>query len=153
MTTREFAPLLEHSIEIDAPPAHVWALISDVGRMAEWSPQVESVRVKADVPALGVRFTNKNSHGELEWVTHGEIVRFEPGRELAFRIDENWVIWSFRLDPTATGTRLTQRRETPEGISDFSLDLTDAYMGGQEAFTASLHDGMQQTLAAIRDAV
>jgi uncharacterized protein YndB with AHSA1/START domain len=147
------APLLEHAIEIDTPPARVWALVSDPTRMAEWSPQVDSVRLKADAPALGVRFTNRNSHRELQWTTHGEIVRFDPEREVAFRIDENWVVWSFRLEPTPSGgTRLTQRRETPDGISDYSRDLTDTYLGGQAAFTKVLHAGMEQTLAAIRAA-
>jgi uncharacterized protein YndB with AHSA1/START domain len=152
--TRTSAPLLEHRIEIDAPPARVWPLVSDLSRMPEWSPQVDSVRMKADVPAVGVRFTNKNSHGELVWVTHGEIVRFEPEREVAFRIDENWVVWSFHLEPTASGgTLLVQRREAPDGISPLSLDLADSFFGGQEPFTATMRAGMEQTLAAIRDAV
>jgi uncharacterized protein YndB with AHSA1/START domain len=147
---QDHAPLLEHTVDIDTPPARVWALVSDPTRMAEWSPQVDSVRLKADAPGLGVRFTNRNSHGELHWTTHGEIVRFEPEREVAFRIEENWAVWSFRLEPTPSGgTRLTQRRETPDGISDYSRNLTDTYLGGQEAFTKVLHAGMEQTLAAI----
>jgi hypothetical protein len=131
----------------------VWALVSDVTRMPEWSPQVDSVLLKAEAPAVGVRFTNRNSHGELQWTTHGEIVRFDPEREIAFRIEENWAIWSFRLEPTAAGgTRLVQRREAPDGISEYSQNLTDTYLGGQEAFTEILHAGMEQTLAAIRAA-
>jgi uncharacterized protein YndB with AHSA1/START domain len=150
---RTVTPLLEHVVEIDAPPARVWALVSDVARMPEWSPQVDSVRVDADAPALGVRFTNQNSQGAAKWTTHAEIVRFEPEREVAFRIEENWAVWSFRLEPTASGgTRLTQRRETPDGLSSYALDATDAHLGGQVAFTAVLNAGMEQTLAAIRAA-
>ena len=33
------APLLQAQIDIDAPPARVWSLISDFRRMPEWSPQ------------------------------------------------------------------------------------------------------------------
>lgn len=154
-TSRASEPLLEHSIEIDAPPARVWRLVSDVCRMPEWSPQVSSTRLRRgyDEVKLGTQFTNLNREGELEWTTHGEIVRFAAERELAFRIEENWVIWSFQLEPTSQGrTRLTQRRETPEGISELSLELTDAFLGGQEAFTETLREGMRQTLERIQAA-
>ena len=150
----DYEAVLEQSIEIDAPPAEVWDLVHDVTRMPEWSPQVASTRLRSgfDAVAQGAEFTNLNRQGEMEWVTHGEVVRFEPERELAFRIQENWVVWSFRLEPTDGGTRLTQRRDTPDGISDLSKELTDGFLGGQEAFTATLRDGMQQTLERIRDA-
>lgn len=63
-------------------------------------------------------------HGELRWTTHGEVVRLATEREVAFRIEENWVIWSFRLQPLpGGGTRLTQSRETPDGLSPLSLGL------------------------------
>ena len=147
-------PLLEDSIDLDASPTRVWEIVSDVRRMPEWSPQVVSTRLRAgfDAVALGAEFTNRNQHGELEWTTHATVVRFERERELAFRVEENWAVWSFRLEATATGTRLTQRRETPDGVSQLSLELTDGFMGGQEAFTNSLRAGMRQTLERIKTA-
>lgn len=151
--SQTYEPLIEASIEVAAPPSAVWALVSDLTRMPEWSPQVDSTRWRGDAvgPAVGAQFTNRNSHGELVWKTTGEVVRLEPGREVAFRIAENWVVWSFQLEPTADGgTRLTQRREAPDGLSDLSVELTDGFMGGQAAFTAQLRDGMRQTLEGIR---
>jgi len=146
--------LLEDAVEIDASPARVWELVHDVCRMSEWSPQVTSTRLRTgyDEVGLGARFTNRNHLGELVWTTHGEIVRFAPERELAFRIEENWAIWSFRLEPTAHGTRLVQRRELPEGISQLSVDLTEGFLGGQEQLTANLRDGMRQTLERLKAA-
>ena len=148
-------PWLVETIEIEAPAAVVWALIQDVRRMADWSPQVQSTRLSdgATEVAQDVRFTNANRQGELEWKTHATVVRFDDERELAFRIEENWAIWSFRLEETGRHTTLlTQEREAPEGISDVSRDLTNAYLGGQEVFTDTLRAGMRETLAAIRDA-
>lgn len=150
-----YEPLLEQSVEISAPPDEVWDLVRDIRRMADWSPQVESSKLRDgwDRVEIGAQFTNLNREGELEWVTHGEIVRFEPGAEIAFRVEENWVIWSFRVEASSCGaTRLVQRRETPEGISEYSLDLTEKYMGGQEAFTRSMLEGMRTTLENIRAA-
>lgn len=150
-----YEPLLEQSIEISAAPDEVWDLVHDIRRMADWSPQVESSRLRTgwDHVELGTQFTNLNREGELEWVTHSEVVRFEPGREIAFRIEENRVIWSFRIDSTPDGgTLLVQRRETPDGISDGSLDLTEKHMGGQKVFTRSMLAGMRTTLENIRAA-
>lgn len=145
-------PLLEDQVEIEAPVAAVWALVSDVRRYPEWSPQVVSTRLRAgaEEAALGVGFTNLNRDGDLEWKTTAEVVRFIPERELAFRVAENWVIWSFTLEPTPDGTRLTQRREAPDGVSELSAQLTDGFMGGQAVFTAATRAGMRQTLLGIK---
>lgn len=147
-------PPLETAIEIAAPPERVWDLIADVRRMSEWSPQVDSTRLRSgfDEVGLGTRFTNRNSLGELVWTTHAEVVRFAPAAELAFRVEENWVVWSFSLEPSGAGTRVTQRRRAPDGISQLSYDLTEGFMGGQEAFTESLRAGMASTLAALKQA-
>jgi uncharacterized protein YndB with AHSA1/START domain len=155
MSSPTTAPPLTDSIEIDAPPAQVWPVVSDVRRMPEWSPQVTSTRLRAgfDEVALGAEFTNRNRYGELEWTTHATVVRFEPERELAFRVEENWQVWSFELTPLDGGrTRLTQRREAPEGLSDLSLQLTEGFMGGVESFTETMRAGMRETLEGIRAA-
>lgn len=151
-------PLLEAVVEIGAPPGRVWPLVSDVTRLPEWSPQVTSTRWRDPEAglAVGAVFTNRNVLGELVWTTHGEVVRLDPEREIAFRVEENWVVWSFVLEPVTVGgvagTRLVQRRETPDGISALSLELTDGFMGGQESFTATLRDGMRETLDRVRAA-
>ncbi|MGV0804972.1 SRPBCC family protein [Mycolicibacterium setense] len=147
-----FEVLLERRITIDKEPAAVWDIIRDIRRMPEWSPQVVSVKVRepdGDI-RLGSTFTNLNHQGELEWITHGEVVRYAPEREIAFRIAENYTIWSFSISAHGAATVLTQRRETPDGISQLSLDLTESHLGGQQAFTESLEVGMEQTLNAIK---
>ncbi|BBG01160.1 polyketide cyclase/dehydrase/lipid transport protein [Pseudonocardia autotrophica] len=149
------AELLRDTIDIEAPPDRVWGLISDVRHMSRWSPQVDSVRLRDGVDQIGpgTEFTNLNHEGELRWTTHGTIVRFTPEQEIAFRIEENWTIWSFRITPLPDDrTRLIQRRGTPDGISDYSLDVTERYLGGQQAFTHILRAGMRQTLQRIKAA-
>jgi uncharacterized protein YndB with AHSA1/START domain len=146
------APSLVDSVHIAAPIGRVWAMVSDVRRMSEWSPQVDSTRLRAgfDDVGPGTQFTNRNSNGDLVWTTHAEVVHFEPPREIAFRIVENWVIWSFTLTSEGAGVLLTQRREAPEGVSDLSLELTNGFMGGVEAFTKSMCAGMRLTLERIK---
>lgn len=154
VVTNDIRPLLEQSVEISAPVAHVWTLVSDVCRMPDWSPQVTSTRLRSGFETVeqGTQFTNRNIHGELEWTTHAEVVKFSPESEVAFRVEENWAIWSFLLSPTDAGTLLTQRRELPDGLSELSRELTDGFMGGQDAFTESQLAGMRETLEAIKAA-
>ncbi|WP_223163653.1 SRPBCC family protein [Nocardioides humilatus] len=150
------AAALEDSIELDAPPSTVWAAVSDPRRMPEWSPQVTSVRLRhgAEVVELGTEFTNRNKYGELEWTTRAKVVRFEVEKEMAFRIEDNWVIWSFALAPLPDGrTLLTQRREVPDGISDLSYELSEGFMGGVDSYTEIQRAGMRETLEAIRGTV
>ena len=145
---------LEEQIEIAVPPAQVWELVGDVRRIPEWSPQVTSTRLREgfDRIEVGAEFTNRNAEGELAWTTHGRIVRHEPEQCLAFRIEENWLVWSFELTPTPAGTLLTERRESPEGISQLSIDFADKYLGGEAAFTDLMRQGVRETLARIKEA-
>ncbi len=142
---------LEQSIDIAAPPAQVWALVSDVKRMASWSPQVVRSTVKGGVVQQGATFRNLNRQGLLLWPTNAKVVRFEPHRDFAFKVKENGVIWSFELAENGTGgTTVTQRRELPNGISKLSINLTKTVLGGVDDFTARLESGMQETLAKIK---
>jgi hypothetical protein len=94
---------------------------------------------------------NVNRRGLLVWPTQSKVVRFVPEQEIAFRVKENWTVWSYALEPTADGgTRVTSRREAPTGVSDVSVRLTEAVLGGVEAFTDELREGMQQTLLRIK---
>jgi uncharacterized protein YndB with AHSA1/START domain len=148
----QIEPPMEETVEVDATPERVWALVSDLRRMARWSPQVQRTFVRGDgAVRLGTRTVNVNRRGLLVWPTRAKVVRFDPNREIALRIKDNFTIWSFTLEPTgAGGTLITQRRETPQGISPISHRLTDAVLGGQQQFTAELRDGMRQTLTRIK---
>ncbi len=142
---------IEASIEIAAPPAAVWALVSDLSHMSRWSPQVVKTIVRGGKTRQGAKMVNINRKGLLVWPTQSMVTTFEPEQKIAFRIRENWTIWSFTLGPTEDGgTRVVHRREAPKGISDVSVRLTKAVLGGVENFTEDLQRGMRQTLSRIK---
>jgi len=147
----DVAPI-EAATEIDAPPAEVWALVADLRNMARWSPQCVKTFVRGGGEiAHGTGTININRRGLLFWPTQAKVVRFTPEKEIAFRIKENWTIWSYSLEPTATGaTWLTGRREAPQGISPISVRLTTSVLGGLDSFSTELADGIRQTLAKIK---
>ncbi len=149
--TDDLAPLLEDSIDIDAPPEKVWALVADIERMASWSPQVVSSTVDGDVVGLGTTFVNENHQDDLVWQTYAKVVRFDPPREFAFKVKENRLIWSFELQPLpGGGTRVTERREAPEGITELSVNFTLKYLGGVRAFTERQRAGIRETLDRLK---
>lgn len=147
------APLLQAQIEIDAPVSKVWALVSDLSRMPQWSPQCRSMKVLGGPVRQGSRTLNFNRRGRLFWPTTSRITEFVPEKKIAFRVDQNRTVWSYELEPTASGgTRLTETRHAENGVSAFSTVSVNAVMGGVENFEKELVDGMNQSLERIKAA-
>lgn len=155
MTTEPAAPdAIESSIEIDAPPARVWEVISDVRNATQWSSQAFKVIALGGRTTKGTRALNINKRGPLFWPTTSRVVEFEPGRRFANRINENTAVWVFELEPTPSGgTRLTERREVPEGLTAISKILTEKLFGGQPAFVAEMDKGVSVSLERIKTLV
>lgn len=151
--TRDIEPMLEETAHVAAPPSEVWALVSDLPRIAEWSPQVVRTRSKDKPMRLGSTMTNLNRRGLLFWPTHAKVVRYDDGREIAFKIKENLTVWSFLVEPEGeggTGSKVTHRRDAGEGTSGLSDFLVRRVLGGQKTFQAELRAGMRQTLAGVK---
>ena len=141
---------IEATAEIAAPPAKVWALVSDLRNMARWSPQVVRTFVKTPI-GEGSTMVNINRRKLLVWPTQSKVVRFVPEEEIAFRVKENYTVWSYRLEATESGgTRVTARREAPQGISDLSVGLTKRALGGVDRFNTELQEGLRQTLQRLK---
>lgn len=145
--------LIEESIEINAPAEAVWAVLSDLKRMGEWSPQCKKMIIRGGSVGVGTRTININRRGPLVWPTTSKVTRFEPNKELAFRIAENHTVWTYTITPSANGVTLTEKREAANGettaISNF---LVDKLMGGIPNFEAELRLGMAETLSKIKRA-
>ncbi len=144
---------IQASIEIDAPPAAVWAVVSDLRRMGEWSPQCKKMIIRGGEVKQGTRTINLNRQGWKWWPTRSYVKVFEPERTLALKIAENGTIWTYALEPTERGTRLVESRTAPHGVSSLSNTLTKHVLGGTDQFEAGLERGMQETLQRIKAAV
>ncbi|MGW0045014.1 SRPBCC family protein [Rhodococcus sp. NPDC003348] len=144
---------LEADIEIDATADAVWRVISDLERMGKWSPQCKVMKVFGGPVRQGTRTFNVNKKGLLVWPTSAKVIRFEPGKAIAWRVAENHTIWTYELTPTETGTRVTERREAPTGTTKVSSFLVDKFMGGTADFEVEMISGMNLTLARIKSEV
>ncbi len=102
--------------EVAAPPDRLWGLIADVTRMGEWSPVCRRCEWTdgATGPEIGARFLGHNRQGLARWSRVCEVTASDPGREFAFRTLFNGAEstrWRYRLEPTPTGTRVTESYE------------------------------------------
>lgn len=145
------APLLQAEIDIDAPVGKVWNLVSDLSRMPQWSPQCRVMKPLGPIRP-GTRTVNLNRRGMLFWPTTSVITEVIPERKFAFRIPINTTVWSYELEPTATGTRLIETRHAENGVTAVSKAATNAALGGMENFERELVEGMNQSLARIKAA-
>lgn len=144
-------PLLQTQIDIDAPVARVWELVSDLRRMPQWSPQCRKMKLLGPLRP-GTRTLNLNRRNFMFWPTTSTITEVIPEQKLAFRVNTNGTVWSYELEPTAAGTRLTESRHAEGGVKPASEMTVKAFMGGPEKFERELLDGMTASLAKIKAA-
>jgi uncharacterized protein YndB with AHSA1/START domain len=145
------APLLQTQIDIDAPVDKVWELITDTRRMPEWSPQCRKMKTLGPL-RQGTRTLNVNRRKRLYWTTTSTITEVIPQRKFAFRVNTNNTIWSYELEPTATGTRVVESRHAENGVKPTSNFLVNMLFGGVPSFEDELVDGMNASLARIKAA-
>jgi hypothetical protein len=99
--------------EMAAPAEKVWAMVSDLPRMGEWSPENQGGRwVKgATGPALGAVFRGKNRSGLRRWSTTVTVIECRPGQvfEIAITFGPVGISnWRYEFEETANGCRVTE---------------------------------------------
>jgi hypothetical protein len=142
--------LISATVDIKAGPDAVWKVISDFTRMPEFSPELRKAFVVGK-PGVGANIIGINRRKAVVWPTTSKVVRWEPGRAVAWRTRESGATWIYELEPTATGTSVTGRRVLPK----FTLgtSLLGPVIGGAAGHDAELADGIRTTLERIRSTV
>jgi hypothetical protein len=106
---------------IGADPATVYAVLSDVTRIGERSPECRSAVWEGGAPGMvGSTFRGRNRAGRLaRWSRRCVVLRAEPGVAFAFRtLPERWDVsrrdsttWTYHLEAVDQGTRVTHTYE------------------------------------------
>jgi uncharacterized protein YndB with AHSA1/START domain len=148
------SPSAEVTVHVDAPPERVYALVSDVTRMGEWSP--ECVRCEwqrgATGPTVGARFRGWNRNGIARWSTVAEVVAAEPGHEFAFTTKQgsrDGTRWRYVLEPVDGGTDVTESYESV--YVPFYVRLAERLVLRSDR-EAQLAQGMRATLERLKHA-
>lgn len=104
------------TIDVAAPPARVWSLVSDVTRMSEWSPVClrSEWLGDSDGPEVGARFVGHNRLNGARWSRECVVTAADPGREFAFHTlfrGSESTRWRYLFEPTEDGTRVVESYE------------------------------------------
>lgn len=108
------------SVEVSttATPHSVWAVLTDVTRLGDWSHESHDGEWLdgADGPAVGARFRARNRSGRTRWTRTSEVTASRPDAEFGWRTlstarYRDSTSWCVRLIPTDGGTRIVQRFE------------------------------------------
>lgn len=140
------------SVDIDADPERVWSVVGDVARMPEWSPELRRIVVLGRKPVrVGTTLLGLNRRGWAVWPTTSKVTRLEPARAVSWRTRESGATWTYELEATQTGTRLTGRRD----LDSFTIGTTllGPAIGGAEGHDRELEQGISTTLGRIKAAV
>lgn len=144
----------ELTVHIDAAPDDVYALLADVTRMPEFSPEILACvwDDPAAGPVVGARFTATNKvPNRPPWKNHPVVTVAEPGREFVVSRSEKFagtVVWRYLLEPDAGGTRLTESYTVTEPITWFGWFIIGTLFGGKDR-RSDLRRGMTETLQRL----
>src|SRR3984885_15861568 len=104
------------SLVIGAAPDRLYALVADLPRMGDWSPECRQVEWLdgSTRPTEGATFVGHNRGGPgglMKWSRRGRVLTADPGREFAFVTEEGGretTEWRYRLEAVEGGTRVTE---------------------------------------------
>jgi uncharacterized protein YndB with AHSA1/START domain len=148
-------PDIEVSRDIAAAPAAVFAAITDVTRMGEWSPETFAAAWKDgfDHAELGAVFVGQNQANGNEWTTEATIVDLVENERFFFDCSVNDFVfakWGYVIEATDRGCTVTE----------YSQNLIPEQFREQSAAISGVTDrdthnraGMEVTLERLAAAV
>ena len=140
---------------MEVSPEAVYALVADVTRMPEFSPEILECKwlEGATGPAVGARFAARNKvPNRPAWTNKPVVTRVEPGRAFAFARTEKFagtVEWTYRFEPEGGGTRVTESYEMTKPMSPVGWFIIGVLFARKDR-KADLRTGMEQTLERMR---
>jgi hypothetical protein len=145
------------SLHMDASPADVYALVADVTRMPEFSPEILSCTWLdgATGPAVGARFAARNQVAGFKWTNKPVVIATEAPRHFAISRTEKMggtVEWHYRFEPDGEGTRVTESYEVTKRIPALGWFFIGLVARTKDR-GGDMRRGMEQTLERMRAVV
>lgn len=140
-------------VTVEVGPDVVFRAVSDVRRMAKWSPECFATWVVSRAgDGVPRRFVGFNRHKAYVWFTTCRVVVAEPGVEFAFDVTTFGLPvarWGFRLEAVDGGTGVTQYwiDQRVKGSMVLGRIFTGKVAGERPAAN---RDGMRVTLERLK---
>lgn len=99
--------------EIAAPADKIYAMVTDLERMGEWSPENKGGTWLggANAAAPGAKFKGRNENGKKKWTGVVRIDEVNPPSRIAFTTIAGpfqFGTWSYDIEETPGGCRVTE---------------------------------------------
>jgi hypothetical protein len=145
---------VSRSIDIDAAPERVFALVSDLPGMGKLSPENTGGhwRGGAAGPAVGATFRGSNRNGWRRWTTVVRVTSFDPPTRFAFDVGSLGLAvsrWTYDVAPRPGGCTVTETWEDRRGRAMDVIGLLASGVSDRTAYTAQ---SIEHTLAALKRA-
>jgi uncharacterized protein YndB with AHSA1/START domain len=144
---------------VEPGPDQVWAVLCDVTRIGEWSHECHTAQWLDGTrrAAVGARFRGANKARFARWSKPCTITALEPSRRLVYRtnggITGDATEWTFTLEPTDEGCRITQSYEIlslPRAVEWVILKVVPEHLDRSAALRQDL-ERLGQVAAARYD--
>ncbi|UQW99956.1 SRPBCC family protein [Streptomyces sp. RerS4] len=171
----ETSPLfeLDARIHVKATPEEVYAVVSDLPRSAEWSPECMGGEwISGEPSQVGSIFRGENLRSEQvvawaplvrgTWYTDARVTAAEPGRTFRWMMlthaqEDQESIWGFDVEADGEGTTLTHHFRMGKATAGIHKIVADLDEDGRKRFvedwTAKLEKDLDATLLRIRDVI
>ena len=139
---------------IEATPDALYALVSDVTRTPEYSPEVvKCTWIKgATGPVVGARFKAINHAGRVpDWPNKPVVTVAEPARTFAFERTEvggGTIEWRYEFEAQGSGTLVTESYTVLKNVNALGWFIIDTLAGLKDRRT-DLQNGMTTSLDRI----
>lgn len=139
---------------IAAPPAEVWAALTDLARMPAWSPElVRMIPLKRGGLRVGQNYLGINRRKAVFWPTRSVIAALDPERQIAWDTTSSGARWIYELTAVEGGTAVAHRRPVPRKLTLVSRLFAPAFLGGSAGHADELEAGMARTLERLKASV
>jgi len=141
-------PDVHVSRTIATTPESVFAALTDITRMGEWSP--ETIRAEwndgVTEAVVGATFTGHNRNGDREWTTEATVVELVPNERFFFDCSVRGFVfskWGYAIEPADGGCLVTEYAQDlrPESALERSAQIsgvTDRLVHNRAGMEATL---------------
>jgi uncharacterized protein YndB with AHSA1/START domain len=139
---------------IGAPTDVVWATLTDLRRMPDWSPElIRMLPLRRGGLRVGQQYLGLNRRKAVIWPSRSVVAELEAGRTLAWDTRTSGARWIFELEDTGAATRVVHRRPVPRRQTLLSRVFASVALGGNDDHADDLERDMGVTLTRLKAAV
>ncbi|WP_183407069.1 SRPBCC family protein [Nocardioides marmorisolisilvae] len=139
---------------IAAPPAQVWAALTDLRNMRAWSEElVTMIPLTPGGLKLGQQYLGLNRRKAMIWPSRSVVAQLDAEKALAWDTKTSGARWIYELSPEGTGTKVVHRRPVPKKMTVLSKLFAPVALGGSDGHADELEGHMATTLQRMKATV